>query len=77
MHVANETEYRQKLSEKLVEEAQEFLQDQNVEELADVLEVVDALIAFHGFDRAEIDHVREEKAKEKGKFEKRIILDEA
>ena len=76
-HIANETEYRQKLFEKLVEEAQEFLQDQNAEELADVLEVVDAIIAFHGFDGLEIDRVRQEKAKEKGKFEKRIILDEA
>lgn len=76
-HIADEAEYRLKLSEKLVEEAQEFLRDQNIEEVADVLEVVDAILAFHGFDRAEVDRVRAEKAMIKGKFERRIILDES
>lgn len=76
-HVATQEEYRQKLAEKLVEEAQEFLKDQNTEEIADVLEVIDAIMGCYGFDQAEIESVKQKKAQEKGKFEKKIILEEA
>ena len=35
IHIANKKEYKQKLLEKLQEEVDEFLKDQNQEELAD------------------------------------------
>lgn len=76
-HIADDVEYRQKLAEKLVEEAQEFLKDQNVEEVADVLEVLEAIEVCYGFDRTEIEEIKKKKAEEKGKFEKKIILEEA
>jgi predicted house-cleaning noncanonical NTP pyrophosphatase (MazG superfamily) len=76
-HVADEAEYWQKLKEKLLEEVNEFQKDENQEELADVLEVIDAIVSFRNFDRLEIDRIKKEKADERGKFEKRIILDES
>ncbi|HEY0979436.1 MAG TPA: nucleoside triphosphate pyrophosphohydrolase [Candidatus Paceibacterota bacterium] len=41
--VASDTEYRTELIKKLVEEAHEFEEEGSIEELADVLEVIDAL----------------------------------
>ena len=75
-HVADEKEYEEKLIEKLGEEIEEFRRDRNEEELADMLEVVDALITYKGFDKSRVEEIQKKKAIERGKFEKRIILDE-
>ncbi|WP_424356605.1 hypothetical protein [Methanocella sp. MCL-LM] len=60
---------RRALKDKLVEEAEEVRQtDDLVEELADVLEVVDALIDAYGLDHGEIEHVRADKKAKRGGF---------
>ena len=74
-HVADNAEYWEKLKEKLLEEIEEFKKDENVEELGDILEVLDAIAEYKGFDGDEIRKVREKKAEERGKFKNRIILD--
>ena len=76
-HIADEAEYWQKLKEKLLEEVQEFQKDSNVEELADILEIIDAIIDFKKFDREEVQRVKLKKAEERGVFKERIILDES
>lgn len=76
-HVADEAEYCEKLKEKLSEEVEEFKRDENIEELADILEVLDAIVDYKKFDRNEIETVKKKKAQEKGLFTERIILDEA
>lgn len=76
-HRADEKEYEEKLIEKLSEEVEEFKRDQNEEELADIFEVIDALIRIKGFDKDHIEEVQKKKAAERGKFEKKIILDES
>ncbi len=76
-HIADDEEYWQKLKEKLQEEVDEFQKAENIEELADVLEVLDAIAEYKGFDAIEVKKVKEKKAEERGRFEKRIILDEA
>lgn len=76
-HVADEIEYWEKLKEKLLEEIEEFKKDESVEEFADLLEVIDAIADYKGFDRKEVDRIREKKAEERGKFKDRIILDES
>ena len=77
IHVANEAEYWQKLQEKLTEEIEEFKKDPNIEEFADLLEVIDAIADYKKFDRNEVTKARENKAAERGKFKDRIILDES
>jgi predicted house-cleaning noncanonical NTP pyrophosphatase (MazG superfamily) len=74
-HIADDIEYWQKLREKLNEEVVEFLEAENVEELADVLEVVEAICAYKQFDRKMVEEVRIKKKEERGGFEGRIILD--
>lgn len=76
-HIADEHEYRLKLHEKLTEEQGEFLATPNQEELADLLEVVRALMDFYGWRPEEVEAVRQKKFNERGGFSKRLILDEA
>lgn len=76
-HLANEVEYWQKLKDKLSEEVEEFKKDENAEEMADILEVIDAIMNYKNFNREELQRIKIRKAEEKGKFENRIILDES
>lgn len=75
-HTASDDEYWQKLKEKLQEEVDEFMQDDNKEEVADILEVIYAICDYKGIDRAELELLRKKKAKERGGFKNRLILDE-
>lgn len=49
---ASDKEFSDKLGLKLLEEVSEYARERTMEELADVLEVVETLILFHGLDRA-------------------------
>lgn len=71
-----EEQYRQALDVKLLEKVTEFLEDDNVYEIADILEVIYAIIEVKGLTMAEVETVRAEKAKERGAFRKRIFLKE-
>lgn len=75
-HIADDKEYSKKLLEKLQEEVDEYLKDNSVEELADILEVLHALAKTHGISVKELDDIRVKKLKERGGFEDKIILDE-
>ena len=76
-HIAEEAEYWEKLKEKLIEEIEEFKKDEAPEEFADLLEVIDAIREYKKFDFSELERIKEEKARTRGRFEKRIILDES
>jgi len=75
-HIANDEEYWQKLKEKLQEEVDEFLEDETEEELADILEVIYAICDFKKIDKEKLELLRKKKAKERGGFKDKIILDE-
>ena len=70
--IADFDEYKIELIKKLVEEANEFNADGSVEELADVLEVIEALRKIPEY--ADVEKIRQEKFEDRGGFEKRIIL---
>lgn len=76
-HIADDTEYWQKLKDKLLEEMEEFKKDESIEEFADLLEVIDAIAEYKKFDRNEIERIKNQKAVERGKFKEKIILDES
>ncbi len=77
IHKASEEEYKVKLREKLQEEVDEFLESEDEEELADILEVIEAICSFKKIDRRKLERKRLKKKEERGGFYKRIILDEA
>jgi len=72
----DEAEYQRSLKAKLFEEAQEVLETENItdlkEELADVLEVFQALIKAFGFSYEEIEILRAQKKEFKGGFDHRL-----
>ena len=70
----SDEEYLHMLDAKLDEELAEYHKDQNIEELADLLEVIYAAAKAHGYTIEELEAVREEKAAKRGIFEKRIML---
>ena len=72
--ILSEAEYLKMLDAKLDEELAEYHKDQNIEELADLLEVIYAAAKARGYTVAQLEHVRQKKAEERGGFEKRILL---
>jgi len=76
-HIANDKEYWEKLKEKLLEEIKEFSDSESVEEMADILEVIDAICRHKRFNKDEIEAVRKQKSDERGAFEKKMILEES
>ncbi len=77
IHRAKEDEYWQKLKEKLHEEVEEFMETEDEEEIADILEVLGAIADHKKFDKEEINRIKEQKAQKRGRFQKRIILEES
>ena len=74
--VLSDDEYLKMLYAKLDEELAEYHKDQNIEELADLIEVIYAVAKARGYTLEELEQVRAEKAAKRGGFEKRILLKE-
>ena len=76
-HTATNEEHWEKLLEKLQEELTEFsASNGSQDELADILEVIDAICEFKGISREDLEKRKEEKNQKRGGFKKRIILEE-
>jgi predicted house-cleaning noncanonical NTP pyrophosphatase (MazG superfamily) len=74
-HIADKNEFLTKLKEKLREETEEFSKSEEREELVDILEVLYALAQEKGITKEELEAIRKQKAKERGAFENKIILE--
>lgn len=74
--ILSDEEYLKRIDAKLDEEVAEYHQDQNLEELADILEVIYAAAVARGYSVAELEALRQKKADERGGFEKKILLTE-
>lgn len=74
--ILSEQDYLKMLDAKLDEELAEYHRDQNIEELADLMEVIHAAAIARGYTLEDLERVRTEKAAKRGGFEKRILLKE-
>lgn len=72
--VLNHDEYEKALNEKLLEEVNEYLASEDVTELADILEVVDAIAVSKGSSFDDILKIKQKKAGNNGKFDKKLFL---
>ena len=72
--ILESAEYAAHLKAKLDEEVAEFHRDRNLEELADILEVVYALAEDLGYTRQELEAVYDRKHHARGGFRDRIFL---
>jgi predicted house-cleaning noncanonical NTP pyrophosphatase (MazG superfamily) len=75
IRIADDKEYWEELKKKLKEEVDEFISSEEPEELADIYEVLHAIYDFKKIDKKFLAELREKKAKERGRFEKKIILE--
>lgn len=64
------------LDAKLNEELAEYQESKSLEELADLLEVMQATVLARGCTLEELERVRAEKAAKRGGFAKRLLLEE-
>ncbi len=74
-HIADKKEYTNELEKKLLEEVCEYLKDKNIEELADVLEVLFALAENLGHTEEDLIAERNTKRDTRGGFKEKIILE--
>lgn len=74
-HIASKEEYTSLLEEKLLEEVNEYQQDKNLEELADIMEVIIGLAKSMGHSEEELFIKRMEKREERGGFSEGIVLE--
>ena len=72
--ILNDEEYLRCLEQKLDEETAEYHEGKNLEELADILEVVYALAEAGGHSREELLSVYEKKHEARGGFADRVFL---
>ena len=75
--ILDEDEYILALNAKLSEECAEYQKGNNVEELADILEVIYAIVKAKGWSAPELEEIRAHKAKERGGFVDRNFLIDA
>ena len=74
IRILSDEEYIKMLDAKLDEELAEYHKDQNIEELADLLEVIYSAAIAHGYSIEELERIRENKVEKRGAFNKKIFL---
>ena len=74
IEILSDEEYLKMIDAKLDEELMEYHKDQNLEELADLLEVIYAATLARGYTLDELESARANKAAKRGGFENKIFL---
>ena len=70
-------QFAQALAQKLMEEANEACtadQEHLLSELADITEVIDALLMANGWQKSDLIRVQDQRRQTRGGFEKRLLL---
>jgi len=73
--VLTSSEYLSALNQKLQEEVSEYLDDNCLEELSDILEVAFAIAAVKGYTPEELAQARDAKNNRNGAFNKKFFLE--
>ncbi len=73
--ILNDNEYLMELNKKVLEEANEFIEENSIEELGDLMEVINAIMKLKNYKIEEVHKVMKVKADKKGIFEDKIYLE--
>ena len=73
--ILDDTEYLRELNRKILEEANEFIEENSIEELGDLMEVINAIMKLKGYSIEEVNRVMKSKAEKKGAFDNKIFLE--
>lgn len=76
IEILTDEEYIKKVDAKLDEELAEYHKDHNIEELADLMEVIYAAAIARGYSVEELEAARQKKVQKRGAFAKKILLKE-
>ncbi|HHV60478.1 MAG TPA: nucleoside triphosphate pyrophosphohydrolase [Clostridiaceae bacterium] len=76
VEVLDDERYQKYLERKLGEELKEYLEAGSIEELADLIEVVYALLESRGISLEEFERIRVAKVEKRGAFKKKLLLRE-
>lgn len=74
--ILSNSEYIKLLDEKLNEECAEYQRSKEIEELADILEVIYAIAKSKDVSVQELERIRKDKVDKHGGFDKKILLKE-
>jgi len=72
--ILSREEYLTMLDRKPTEELAEYQESKSMEEIADLLEVIRAVVKARGSSMEEVEGIRREKAEKRGGFEERVFL---
>ena len=73
--ILDDEEYLNELNKKVLEEANEFIEENSIEELGDLMEVLNAIIKLKGYNMEEIHKIMKAKEEKKGAFNNKIYLE--
>ena len=73
--IMEDDEYLETLNTKMQEELKEYLESGDVEELADLEEVLRAILDVKGVSYEEFEKIRNSKVEKRGAFKKKIFLE--
>ena len=73
--ILSDEEYLLELNEKIQEELQEYLESGDIEELADLEEVLRAILDVKACSYEEFEKIRSQKVEKRGAFKERIFLE--
>ena len=73
--ILSDEEYLFELNEKIQEELQEYLESGDIEELADLEEVLRAILSAKGCSYDNFEAIRMSKVEKRGAFNKKIFLE--
>lgn len=73
--ILTDEEYLIELNKKLLEEVNEYLESENIEEIADIEEVLLAILNIKGITRDNLEEIRKTKVLKRGAFNKKIFLE--
>jgi len=74
IEVLEDLDYRESLNKKLLEEVNEFIEDQTTEELADIVEVIEAILRYRQVKKETFNEMKADKKSKRGGFEGKIYL---
>jgi len=74
--VLSDEECLEYLNKKLLEEANEYLESKEIEELADLEEVLRAILKLRNVSYEDFEKIRKDKVEKRGAFDKKLLLKE-
>lgn len=73
--ILSDAEYITELNKKLLEESTEFIEENSIEELADVMEVIESIMKVKNISWEDVKKAQTEKRAKRGGFDSKIYLE--